>query len=60
MITHTVVVKVKLLSDVKHQFLLGVNQLLVTKLVTKKLNQTNLLFVVAKINNKYKFNIIRF
>ena len=31
----------------------GVNQLLVTKLVTKKLNQTNLLFVVAKINNYF-------
>lgn len=47
-ITHTVVVKVKLLSDVKHQFLLGDNQHLVTKLVIKKLNQTNLLFVVVK------------
>ncbi|GMC03909.1 50S ribosomal protein L2 [Enterococcus thailandicus] len=43
--------EVKLRSDVKHQFLLGVNQLLVTKLVTRKPNQINLSYVVARLNN---------
>ena len=38
-------------SDVKLQFHLGDNQHLVTKHVTRKLNQTNLSFVVARLNN---------
>ena len=44
---HTVVVKVKHQLVVKRHLLLGVNLLLVLKLVTRKRNLTNLSFVVA-------------
>lgn len=48
-ITHTVVVKDVHQSDVSHQCLHGVNQLLDSKLVRKRINPTSSLYVVVKI-----------
>lgn len=50
LITHTVVVKVVLQSDVSLQCLHGVNQLLDSRLVRKTKRLTNLSFVVVKNN----------
>ncbi len=60
-ITHTVVVKVKLQSDVRLQYLHGDNLHWVTKLVTRKLLQTSLLYVVVRLNKiiDYVSHILR-
>ena len=57
MITHTVVVKDVLQSDVNHLCHHGVNLLLVRKLVLKKLVQTNLSYVL-ELNNKFKQRLV--